>query len=611
MTGTPVAAVEVAHLVKRYRGARRNAVDDISFDVPEGQLFCILGPNGAGKTTTVSILTTTLAPTSGRVRIAGRDLESQQAQVRGELGVVCQQPSLDLNLTAEENIRLHAVLYGLYPWRPRYRLMPASYRREVQEMADVLDLSGSLGRRARTLSGGQRRRLEIVRALMHRPRVLFLDEPTAGLDPASRRGLWAYLRQERARSGVTVILTTHYLEEAEAADSVCVLAGGTIIERGSPAEVKERQLSPQLVLDAADRAGLRRELESLGVQVSARQVGANQPAGPLRVPLNGRGAQDIIASVRTNLTRFQIAEPTLEDAYLLLLERAGARERGPGIMSAQADAGPGPRAASPPVTGPRRELSGLLAIAQRDVTKLLRDRPRLAVNLAFPVLLIGGLGAILQPTVGRVTGLSAVTLAFTGVLAASLFQSAAAGMISIVEDRENDFSRELFVTPVSRLTLVGGKVAGETLVALCQGACIVVFALAFGVRMSPSQLALLLGPCLACCLLGGAFGLATIAVLPNQRSAMQIFQFLIIPQYVLGGVLVPLRDVPSYLRVLAHAMPMTYVVNLTRAAYYAGTPVYRLAASGSPLLDAAVIVILFVVLLTAGAAVFGYRERTR
>jgi ABC-2 type transport system ATP-binding protein len=327
MTERPAAAVEVAHLVKRYRGARRNAVDDISFDVPQGQLFCILGPNGAGKTTTVSILTTTLAATSGRVRIAGRDLESQQAQVRGELGVVCQHPSLDLNLTAEENIRLHAVLYGLYPWRPRYRLMPPSYRGEVQEMAAVLDISGSLGRRARTLSGGQRRRLEIVRALMHRPRVLFLDEPTAGLDPASRRGLWAYLRQERARSGVTVILTTHYLEEAEAADSVCVLAGGTIIERGSPAEVKERQLSPQLVLDAADRAGLRRELESLGVQVSARQISAGQPAGPLRVPLNGRSAQDIIASVHTNLTRFQIAEPTLEDAYLSLLDRAGVRER--------------------------------------------------------------------------------------------------------------------------------------------------------------------------------------------------------------------------------------------------------------------------------------------
>ena len=332
-----MSAVQVAHLVKRYRGARRNAVDDISFGVPEGQLFCLLGPNGAGKTTTVSILTTTLAATAGRVSIAGWDLQRQQAKVRGELGIVSQQPSLDLNLTAEENIRLHAVLYGLYPWRPSYRLMPAGYRGEVQKMASVLGISGSLGRRAHTLSGGQRRRLEIVRALMHRPRVLFLDEPTAGLDPASRRDLWAYLRQERARSGITVIVTTHYLEEAEAADSVCILARGKIIERGSPAEVKERQLRPELVLDATDRVGLRRELESLGVQVSgspvnanevnANQVNANQQTGPLRVPLNGRSGQDIIASVRAELTRFQVAEPTLEDAYLLLLERAGTRER--------------------------------------------------------------------------------------------------------------------------------------------------------------------------------------------------------------------------------------------------------------------------------------------
>ncbi|MGB6583332.1 MAG: ATP-binding cassette domain-containing protein [Streptosporangiaceae bacterium] len=239
-------AVEVAHLVKRYRGARHNAVDDISVEVSAAQLFCLLGPNGAGKTTTVSILTTTLAPTSGRVRIAGRDLSAEQGGARRELGIVFQQPSLDLNLTAEENIRLHAVLYGLYPWRPTYRMMPAGYRRQVQEVAGVLDLSDILGQRARALSGGLRRRLEIVRALMHRPGVLFLDEPTAGLDPESRRSLWAYLRQARATFGTTVFLTTHYLEEAEAADEVCVLARGRIIERGSPAEVKARQLSTTL-----------------------------------------------------------------------------------------------------------------------------------------------------------------------------------------------------------------------------------------------------------------------------------------------------------------------------------------------------------------------------
>jgi ABC-2 type transport system ATP-binding protein len=236
-----MTAIEVDHLVKRYRAATANALDGISFEVPEGQLFCLLGPNGAGKTTTVSVLTTTLAPTSGRVRIAGLDLATEQGLVRRQLGVVFQQPSLDLNLTAEENIRLHAILYGLYPWRPLYRLMPAGYRRQVNDMANVLDLSDLLGRRTRALSGGQRRRLEIVRALMHRPAVLFLDEPTAGLDPESRRSLWAYLARARAALRTTVFLTTHYLAEAETADAVCVLAGGRIIERGSPAEVKERQ----------------------------------------------------------------------------------------------------------------------------------------------------------------------------------------------------------------------------------------------------------------------------------------------------------------------------------------------------------------------------------
>ena len=143
--------------------------------------------------------------------------------------------------------------------------------------------------------------------------------------------------------------------------------------------------------------------------------------------------------------------------------------------------------------------------------------------------------------------------------------------------------------------------AGETLVAIGQGAALVAFAVAFGVRMSAGQFAALLAPGLACCLLGGAFGLATIAALPNQRSAMQIFQFLIIPQYVLGGVLVPLRGTAPYLNVIAHLMPMRYVVELTRAAFYAGTPGYRRVVSGSPWLDAVVTAGLFAVLMAAGA----------
>jgi ABC-2 type transport system permease protein len=257
------------------------------------------------------------------------------------------------------------------------------------------------------------------------------------------------------------------------------------------------------------------------------------------------------------------------------------------------------------------ETSALLAIAQRDVIKLIRDRPRLAVNLAFPVLLIAGLGGLLQATVGKVTGLSTITLAFTGVLAASLFQSSAAGMISIVEDRENDFSRELFIAPVSRLTLLAGKIAGESAVAVSQGVCIVAFAIAFGVRMSGWQVLGLAGTGLACCLLGAAFGLATIAALPNQRSAMQIFQFLIIPQYVLGGVLVPLAGAPRLLGALAWLMPMRYCVDLTRAAFYAGSAAYAKVVIGGPVLDVVVIGALTGSLLSAGAVLFSHRERIR
>ena len=258
-----------------------------------------------------------------------------------------------------------------------------------------------------------------------------------------------------------------------------------------------------------------------------------------------------------------------------------------------------------------RELSAVLVIAQRDVIKLLRDRPRLAVNLAFPILLVAGLGNVLQASVGQVTGLDAVTLAFTGVLAATLFQSAAAGMISIAEDRETDFSRALFVAPISRSTLLAGKLAGEALVALAQGGCVVVFAVVIGVRMTPGELARMLPVSLASCLLGGAFGLATVAALPNQRSAMDVFQFLIIPQYVLGGVLVPLRGLPAYLNVVARALPLRYAVDLTRAAFYAGSAGYGRVVTEGPLVDATVVGGLFVVLLVAGGLMFSYRERSR
>jgi ABC-2 type transport system ATP-binding protein len=316
MDDVPQPIIEVRDLVKRYRTASTNAVDGVSFEVMPGRLFCLLGPNGAGKTTTISILTTTLAPTSGEVRIGGHDLAGDARAVRRQLGIVFQQPSLDMNLSAEENVRFHAVLYGLHPWRPFYRMMPAGYRRRVTDLAGLLGLDRDMSKPVKQFSGGMRRKLEIVRTLMHQPRVLFLDEPTTGLDPESRRGLWAYLSEVRAAAGITIFLTTHYLDETEGADAICVMNHGRLIAEGSPSEVKARLVRPELLVDAApgDRGLLRRELEAHGLVAEGE--------GPFRVRLDGLAPQAVIRSLGVELTELQVSNGSMEDAYLALVARA-------------------------------------------------------------------------------------------------------------------------------------------------------------------------------------------------------------------------------------------------------------------------------------------------
>src|SRR5438270_2555293 len=305
------AVIQVEDLVKRYRKADRNAVDGISLEVETGEFFALLGPNGAGKTTTISILTTTLAPTSGRVLIGGADVVTEPAAVRRQVGIIFQNPSIDRNLSGEENVRFHAILYGLYPYRPLYRMMPVEYRRQVAELADLLDLGKEIFKPLKKMSRGMMRKLEIIRGLMHRPQVLFLDEPTAGLDAASRRQLWDYLRQVRRRGDVTVFLTTHYLEEAEVADRICILDKGQVVRLGTPSGLKSELAQQFLVLDAVDRAGLRRELEGKGLEVHRR--------GPFEVPLDGHRAQEVISSLQTQLTVLETHSPTLEDAYLRIV----------------------------------------------------------------------------------------------------------------------------------------------------------------------------------------------------------------------------------------------------------------------------------------------------
>ncbi|MEA2575432.1 MAG: type transport system ATP-binding protein [Chloroflexia bacterium] len=305
--------IEVENLVKRYRKADTNAVDGVSFSVQPGELFTLLGPNGAGKTTTISILTTTLAPTAGSVRIAGHDLAIDQSAVRKSVGIIFQKPSLDMNLTAEENVRFHAIMYGLYPFRPFYALMPRAYKEQVAELAAILGIEGEIFKPVKTFSGGMKRKLEIIRSLIHRPTVLFLDEPTLGLDPASRRSLWEYLRRVRKESGITLFLTTHYLEEAEEADTICVINRGKIVSYGTPEQIKSDLIDEYLLLDADDRERLRTELQRSEVLFTETPQ--------FKIPLNGIRPQLIIKAIDTPLSVLQVHMPTLEDAYLAIVAR--------------------------------------------------------------------------------------------------------------------------------------------------------------------------------------------------------------------------------------------------------------------------------------------------
>jgi ABC-2 type transport system ATP-binding protein len=308
--------IHVEQLVKRYNKATKNAVDGISFDVAAGEFFALLGPNGAGKTTTISILTTTLAPTDGTATIDGLDIVRQASAVRRKVGIIFQQPSLDRNLTGEENVRFHAVLYGVYPYAPTYRLMPAEYRRQVQDLAAIVGIGDEIFAPIRTYSGGMSRKLEIVRSLIHRPKVLFLDEPTSCLDSPSRRSLWSYLERVRRESQTTILLTTHYLEEAEQADRICIIDHGAVVSYGTPAEIKADLVEEYVLVDTADRSGLREELGRLGLPHSGD--------GPFRIELDGRGTHAVLKSIDTPLNMIETHQPTLEDAYLEIVSRTDA-----------------------------------------------------------------------------------------------------------------------------------------------------------------------------------------------------------------------------------------------------------------------------------------------
>jgi len=302
-------AIEVNELAKTYPGDVQ-AVKAISFSVNAGEVFGLLGPNGAGKSTTVGMLTTTILPSSGSAQLVGYDVVRQARETRSVSSVVFQEPVVDRSLSGRRNLDIHARLW---------RVEPSEAKTRIDELANTFGLTGLLERPLSTYSGGQQRRLEIARALISRPRVLFLDEPTVGLDPRIRAELLDVIAGLRDRASTTILLTTHYLDEAERlCDRLAIIHEGTIVALGSPAalraELGETIVELRVRGDAQRTLALLREQSFAGEDAFA--VGAT-----ITLPLHERGAPETIAAIEeagVRSTAVTTREPTLDDVYLRL-----------------------------------------------------------------------------------------------------------------------------------------------------------------------------------------------------------------------------------------------------------------------------------------------------
>lgn len=314
------AAIETHQLVRTFRDKR--AVDGVDLSIQTGEVYGFLGPNGAGKTTTVRMLCTLLRPTSGIARVARIDVAEDPGAVRMHIGVALQEASLDLGQTGRELLDLQGRLFSL---------PTAVARKRIDELVSLVDIGDALDRRVKTYSGGMRRRLDLALALVHEPKILFLDEPTTGLDPVSRRQVWAEVRRLNKEQGITVFLTTQYLEEAdELADRVGIIADGRIVAEGSPEELK-RKVGRDVVVVRVDGLAELAHAAVVGlpdvehVDLGEREIRVMVNDGPAAIP---QLAARLAAAEGISVREMTLRRPTLDDVFLEVAGREMAAPAG-------------------------------------------------------------------------------------------------------------------------------------------------------------------------------------------------------------------------------------------------------------------------------------------
>ena len=586
------SAVHVDGVVKRFR--ETTALAGVDLDVEEGTVFGLLGPNGAGKTTLVRVLATLLSPDAGRAEIFGHDVVHDAAGVRELLGLTGQFAAVDEMLTGRENLQMFGRLFDL---------SAAEARRRADELLERFDLADAADRPARTYSGGMRRRLDLASSLLTRPRVLFLDEPTTGLDPRSRNEIWSIVR-ELVREGTTILLTTQYLEEADQlADQIAVIDHGRVIAQGTGSELKDRvggQILEVELVRAAERDNARTALTGIGC--GEPEPGERLAQLTLPAPRDGlemiEGAASALRRAGIAVNDLGLRRPTLDDVFLQLTgappsengaEAAVGTDNGrPDQATVAVRAEPARTAVRPPPTRPSRrrrlsprELRGDITdagvVSVRNLRHFIRQPDLLIFSTIQPIMFVllftyvfgGAISHSLPP------GVSYIDYLLPGILVQSVTFRASMTAIGLSDDMKLGVIDRFRSMPMARSAVLIGRTSADLVRNVLIILLMIIVGYIIGFRFQAGVL-----QAIGCIALVSAFGLALswifafLGLTVRSAEAAQSAGFVVLfPLVFASSVFVPVSTLPGWLRAIAKVSPVTLTANAARSlALVPGTP---------------------------------------
>jgi ABC transporter DrrB family efflux protein len=588
-------AVHVEGVVKRFRAT--TALAGVDLDVQEATVFGLLGPNGAGKTTLVRVLATLLAPDAGRAEIFGRDVVRDPAGVRELMGLTGQFAAVDEMLTGRENLQMFGRLFDL---------SAAEARRRANELLERFDLADAADRPARTYSGGMRRRLDLASSLLTRPRVLFLDEPTTGLDPRSRIEIWSVVR-ELVREGTTLLLTTQYLEEADQlAEQIAVIDHGRVIAQGTGSELKDRvggQILEVELVRAAERDSARAALAGIGC--GEPEPGERVAQLTLPAPRDGlemiEDAASALRKAGIAVSDLGLRRPTLDDVFLQLTG-APPSENGAGAQDGNGAGGPTPARASiaaapaslaPAVVRPaprrpsrwrrlsprelRADITDAQVVSVRNLRHFVRQPDLLIFSTIQPIMFVllftyvfgGAISHSLPP------GVSYIDYLLPGILVQSVTFRASMTAIGLSDDLKLGVIDRFRSMPMARSAVLIGRTSADLVRNVLIIVLMIIVGYIIGFRFQAGVL-----QAIGCILLVSGFGLALswifafLGLTVRSAEAAQSAGFVVLfPLVFASSVFVPVSSMPSWLQAFAKVSPVTLTANSARSlALVPGTP---------------------------------------